>query len=242
MKEYFEKLYKESSDEYYKKIEQYLENDTKKFIITANPETFKISTKDKELEEALLNKENDIIPDGIAIVKCGKMLGYDIKERITGCDTAIKLLELANKKNKSLYLFGASKEVIEKMKDVIKNDYPNINLLGYSNGYEKDKDKIFKNIIKLKPDVCLVALGIPLQEKLINKYISKASKGIYMGVGGSFDVISGSKKRAPKVFIKLNLEWLYRIAKEPKRLKRFYESNIKFVLDIKKEAKKLSHK
>ena len=102
------------------------------------------------------------------------------------------------------------------------------------NGYEKDKDKVFLDIVSKKPDIVLVALGIPLQEKLIYKYLDKFEKGIFVGVGGSFDVISGHKKRAPKVFIKLNLEWLYRIMKEPSRLKRFYDSNVKFIFKVRK--------
>ena len=73
------------------------------------------------------------------------------------------------------------------------------------------------------------------QEKLIYKHLNSFKKGIFVGVGGSFDVISGTKKRAPKLFIKLNLEWLYRIVTEPKRLKRFYNNNIKFILKIRKE-------
>lgn len=76
---------------------------------------------------------------------------------------------------------------------------------------------MFEKIAKEKPDIVLVALGIPLQEKLIYKHLDQFNKGIFVGVGGSFDVISGHKKRAPKIFIKLNLEWLYRILKEPKR-------------------------
>ena len=83
------------------------------------------------------------------------------------------------------------------------------------------------------PDICFVAFGIPNQEKLIYRHLNKFKKGILVGVGGSFDVLSGSKKRAPKIFIKLNLEWLYRITSEPKRLKRFYESNIKYMFEIK---------
>lgn len=83
-----------------------------------------------------------------------------------------------------------------------------------------------------------MALGVPLQEKIIYENISKFEKGIFIGVGGTFDVLSGTKKRAPKIFIKLNLEWLYRIIKEPKRLKRFYENNIKFYLKVKRLAKK----
>jgi len=97
---------------------------------------------------------------------------------------------------------------------------------------------VFEEIASLKPDVCLVALGIPVQEKLIYKHLDKFEKGIFVGVGGSFDVISGTKKRAPEFFIKCNLEWLYRIAKEPKRLKRFYNSNVKFIFAVKKEFKK----
>ena len=125
------------------------------------------------------------------------------------------------------------------MVNKIKSEYPNINILGFSDGYVKDRDKVFKEIIKLKPDVCLVALGIPHQEKLIYKYLDKFDKGIFVGVGGSFDVLSGSKKRAPKIFIKLNLEWFYRIICEPKRLKRFWNNNVKFILNIRKEKKEM---
>jgi N-acetylglucosaminyldiphosphoundecaprenol N-acetyl-beta-D-mannosaminyltransferase len=112
------------------------------------------------------------------------------------------------------------------------DEYPNIKLVGATNGYIKDKDSVMEYIKTTKPDIVMLALGIPLQEKLIYKHIKVFKKGIFMGVGGSFDVLSGSKKRAPKIFIKLNLEWLYRIMCEPSRLKRFYDSNIKFMLDV----------
>ncbi len=237
MKEFFEVLYKKSANEYYIKLSKYLDNKQKKFIITANPETFKIALTDSQLKGAILNKDNDIIPDGIAIVKGAKHFKIEVKERITGCDTAIKLLELANQKKKAIYLFGAKEEVVERLVEVIKKNYSKIKILGFSNGYVEDKDKVFSEIVKLEPDICLVALGIPMQEKLIMKYISKVKKGIYMGVGGTFDVLSGYKKRAPKIFIKLNLEWLYRIVTEPKRLKRFYENNIKFLLSVYREKK-----
>ena len=100
-------------------------------------------------------------------------------------------------------------------------------------------DIVFKEIIKLKPDVVMVALGIPNQEKLIYKHLKEFKKGIFIGVGGSFDVISGSKKRAPKLFVKLNIEWLYRICKEPSRLKRFWNNNVKFIFKIQKMKKKV---
>lgn len=221
-------------------ISNNLKNNIKTFIITANPETYMLSEKDKEMYEILNNKDNLVVPDGIAIVKTANYLGYDIRERITGVEIAEHLLKLSNKNKYKVYLFGATKEVIELLENKIKKEYPNINLVGASNGYIKDKDSVMEYIKTTNPDIIMLALGIPLQEKLINKHIKDFKKGIFIGVGGSFDVLSGSKKRAPKIFIKLNLEWLYRIVSEPKRLKRFWNSNIKFIFKILKI--KLFHK
>ena len=234
MKTLFDKLYNKSEESFYKILEKNLKNDKKTFIVTANPETFMMSEKDEKMRELLLDKNTILVPDGIGIVKAARMINYDVKERIAGIDIANKLLELGDKQKKTIYLFGSKQEVIDSMKEGLKKDYPNLELVGASNGYEKDKDKVFEKIANVKPDIVLVALGIPLQEKLIYKHLDKFDKGIFVGVGGSFDVISGHKKRAPKIFIKLNLEWLYRILKEPKRLKRFYDSNVKFLFKVKK--------
>jgi len=237
MKVLFERLYSNGCESFYSKLKKWLKGEKKKFIVTANPETFIKSESDEEVRNLLLVKDTILVPDGIGIVKAARMLNYDIKERVTGIDIAYKLLEYGNELNKTIYLFGAKQEVIEDMKKVINNNYPNLQIVGAKNGYEKDKDKVFSDIVKKEPDIVLVALGIPAQEKLIYKHISKFKKGIFVGVGGSFDVISGHKKRAPKIFIKLNLEWLYRLLKEPSRLKRFYDSNIKFIFKIKKYKK-----
>ena len=228
-------LYKKNKKCCYELIENNLRISKKTFIVTANPETYMLSKKDEEMKSIIYNNENLIVPDGISIVKTASYFGIDLKERITGVDLCSYLLKLADENKYSLYLFGSTSDVIEKLVNVIKEKYSNINILGYSNGYEKDKDAIMKKIVKLNPDICLVALGIPYQEKLINKYIDIAKKGIYVGVGGSFDVLSGTKKRAPKIFIKLNLEWLYRLICEPKRLKRFINSNVKFIFEVRKK-------
>lgn len=238
MKELFDKLYSESEESFYKILNKNLKSNKKMFIVTANPETFMMSENDEEMRQLLLDKDTILVPDGIGIVKAARMINYNVTERIAGIDIANKLLELGNKEKKSIYLFGSKQEVIDSMKEVLKEKYPNLVLAGTANGYEKDKDKVFDKIAKTKPDIVLVALGIPLQEKLIYKHLNKFTKGIFVGVGGSFDVISGHKKRAPKIFIKLNLEWLYRILKEPKRLKRFYDSNVKFLFKIKKKDNK----
>ena len=123
-------------------------------------------------------------------------------------------------------------EVIEKMIKRIKSDYPNINIVGYSNGYINDADnKITDEIINLEPDYIFVAKGAPLQDEWINKVIQKTDKGLFMGVGGSFDVLAGEVKRAPEIWQKLNLEWLYRIAGDPKRWKRSMALP-KFVIEV----------
>ena len=229
MQEIFENIYNKSKEEYFNYLRKLLKNNDKKFIITVNPEIIMNSEKNNEIKEILINKNNSLVPDGISVVKKTKKYNIDIKERITGVDISEFLLKEANKNKNSIYLFGAKKEVISKLIEKIKSIYPNINILGYSDGYVKNKDKVMKEIINKKPDICMIALGVPNQELLINKYIDKVDKGIYIGVGGTFDVLSGCKKRAPQIFIKLNLEWLYRIICEPKRIGRFIKNNIVFM-------------
>ena len=197
------KIYQKSKEDFYQELSEWLIKKSKKIIITANPETFMISEKDQDLKKILSDSNNSLVPDGIAIVKACQKLGINIKERITGIEICEYLLNLANENSYSLYLFGAKEEVIEKLVKKIQTEYPNIKLLGYQNGYIKNKDEMMEKIVKKNPDICLVALGIPEQEKTIARHIKEAKKGIYIGVGGSFDVLSGVKKRAPKLFIKL---------------------------------------
>lgn len=237
MKNYFEKLYKNKVVDFYKIVDSNLQNQRKMFIITANPETFIYGNNNPNFSKILLNKDTTLIPDGISIVKGAKALNYPIVERITGIDLVNHLLEICEKENYKLSLLGAREEVLNKLVKVIKEKYPHIKLGTCMNGYTDDKDKFFEKAKKESPDICLVALGIPFQETIIYKHFNEFKKGIFIGVGGSFDVLSGFKKRAPKIFQKLNIEWLYRIIKEPKRLKRFYKNNIQFVFQLKKIKK-----
>ena len=229
MKDILEKIYNEEENIFYNILEDLLTTNKKKFIITVNPEIIMKSYKNIEIKEMLLNDNNILVPDGISIIKKAKQYNINIKERITGVDISSKALEICNKNKKSIYLFGSKKEVLDKLIININQKYPNINIVGFSDGYVEYKDKIMQEIISLSPDLILIALGVPNQELLINKYIEKAKKGVFIGVGGTFDVLSGCKKRAPKLFIKLNLEWMYRIICEPTRLKRFIQNNIVFM-------------
>lgn len=193
-----------------------------------------IGKENSEFDRVLKSEKITIVPDGIGVVKAANILNYDVKERVTGVEIVQGLFRILNQEQKKLYLFGAKKEVVTQLVEKVKKDYPNITISGYNDGYVEDKDSVFDEIANIQPDAVLVALGIPAQEMLIAKHYNRFEKGIFIGVGGSFDVLSGMKKRAPKIFIKLNLEWLYRILKEPSRFGRFYRSNVKFISEIKK--------
>lgn len=238
MKEYFKKIYKGTTEEFYKLAHDNLINENKMFVITANPETIMIAEENNDLKEAFFSKDSIVVPDGIGIVKGAKMLGIkEINKTITGIDFVKYLLEECNMHKKSLFLFGAKEEVVTTFEKKIKEQYSGIKVLGAVNGYTENKEKVFNDIKKKKPDVILVALGIPNQEVLIYNNLKGFDKGIFVGVGGTFDVLSGLKKRAPNIFLKHNLEWLYRITREPKRMKRFFKSNVKFLREIRKERK-----
>ena len=235
MREYFDRVYNKGKKNFYTFLEDKMKKNEKTFVVTANPETLMIANDNDKFKKCLLDDNTIIVPDGIGVLKGANMLGYKIPETITGVELCTELFEYGNKHKKSIYLFGAKPEVVELLAKKIKIDYPNLKVLGYENGYVEDKQKVFDEIEKLSPDLVLVALGIPAQELLINKNFEKFNKGIFIGVGGSFDVLSGTKKRAPKFFIKFHLEWLYRITTEPKRMKRFLDSNVKYLFKLSEE-------
>ncbi len=234
MKRFFEKLYKGSKSDFFEQVLTRLKNAERMFIVTANPEAFMFGKKDSEVEALLLDGAVTVVADGIGIVKGGQKIGIHITERIPGVDIAEQLLIWGGELKKKVFFLGSKQEVLDSMCRVCEEKYSGIEVVGAINGYGADKDADFAKIEEAKPDIILVALGIPAQEKLIYKHLSKFDKGIFVGVGGSLDVLSGTKERAPEFFIKNNLEWLYRIAKEPSRIKRFYNSNVKFLLKLKK--------
>lgn len=237
MKAYFDHLYTGGQAAFFQEASQALDQEHKLFVVTANPETF-MTGRANPAFDALLNKESAVIvPDGIGVVKAAGMMGMELEGRITGVDFVTALFQMAHEKQKSVYLYGAKPEVLNSLVERLKREYPGIELAGARDGYHNKDDDVFADMLRVKPDIVLVALGIPRQELLIDRYYDQFEKGIFVGVGGSFDVLSGMKKRAPKFFVKCNLEWLYRIVTEPKRLKRFYNGNVKFIFEIRREIK-----
>ena len=237
--DYLKKTFHGSEAAFHTLATKALENEEKLFVVTANPETMMIARNSEAFDKVLLSETTTIVPDGIGVIKGLESLGISTEGRVTGVALAAHLFAEASRLKKKIYLYGAKPEVNDKMAEVIAKEYPDAILVGRKHGYGFNGDEVFDEIVSLQPDVILVALGIPAQELLIHKHLDRLEKGVLVGVGGSFDVLSGTKKRAPKLFVKLNLEWLYRIACEPKRIKRFYQSNVKFFSVLKKERKAL---
>lgn len=192
----------------------------KTFLVTANPEIVMYAQEDQEYMQ-LLHDADFVAPDGIGIVRAARKLNMPIKERVPGFELMIGLLELANLYKKRVYFIGAQEEVVEKAVENVKQRWPDVEIAGYHNGYfnHSSPEKI-QMVQATKPDIVLVAFGFPRQEKWIKHYLSTADSGIAIGVGGSFDVLSGKAKRAPNWAQKLHVEWLYRLAKQPSRYRR----------------------
>ncbi|MFS0817799.1 WecB/TagA/CpsF family glycosyltransferase [Lysinibacillus sp. 1P01SD] len=197
-----------------------IEQQEKTFVVTANPEVV-MQANENSTVMSYLQQATYICADGIGVVKAAQILGDSLPERVTGYDTMVRLLEVGQQKRFKIYLLGAQKETIEKTVANINKDYPNVDVVGYHDGYfDWNNNDLANEIATLQPDLVFVALGVPRQEKWITENLEKFSKGVFIGVGGSFDVIAGTVKRAPVIWQKLNLEWLYRLLRQPSRFGR----------------------
>lgn len=208
-------------------------NHEQHFIVNINPEIAVTNYKNEELKTKL-NKQKYQIPDGSGIVWAIKKKYKKECQRITGIDLMQKLCEKSQEYSSNIYLYGSAEGIADKAKIELKKSFPNIHIVGTSNGYEYTED-VVKKIEKMPIDILFVGIGSPKQEEFILKYKDRLKNiKILMPVGGSFDVIGKSKKRAPKWMQKYNIEWLYRLFQEPKRIFRQFKL-IKFVYLVFKE-------
>lgn len=189
-------------------------------IVTINPEMIEMGEKDERLGKILKNADL-IIPDGVGIKLALRFRGIK-QEQIAGIDFARSLINICADNDYSVAFVGAQEEVVNRAVENIKKETPNLNVVYKHNGYYDDEDVIIDEILAAEPKVVLVAMGVPRQEFFIDKLKSKKNDIILIGVGGSFDVWSGFTKRAPVVWQKLGLEWLYRTIKQPERFKRIF--------------------
>lgn len=210
-------------------LENFLKSEKLNRIYTPNTEIVMAAKKDKNLRD-LINQADLVTADGIGLVIGSKLRKLPLKERVTGYDMSLELLNIANRDNLNLYLLGAGEGVAKRAAENIKRDYKNINVVGFHNGFfkgshngyenSKEENDIIDEINSKKTDIIFVGLGFPKQEIFIDKNLNKINAKIIIGNGGVIDVLAGEAKRAPDIFIKLNLEWFYRLIKNPSRIKR----------------------
>lgn len=220
---------KVSLDEAVNIVEEFLKEEGAKTIYTPNTEIIMEAREDENLKE-ILNSGDLIIPDGIGLIYASKIKKKPLKERVTGFDLSMKILEIANKNGYSLFLLGGKEGVSKEAGENILKKYPNIKIAGYNNGYFKgahigypgheEEIEVIEKINSSNPDILFVGFGAPKQEKWMDLYKDKLNCKVLIGNGGTMDILAGKVKRAPEIYQKLGLEWFYRLVKEPSRIKR----------------------
>ncbi|MBR3576987.1 MAG: WecB/TagA/CpsF family glycosyltransferase [Clostridia bacterium] len=190
-------------------------------VFTPNSEIILSAYKDENFKN-IINSASLCTADGIGVIYASKIFGTPIPERCSGYDISLELIKQMSKTGSSVYLFGASPGVAETAKKKIEEANPGINIVGYHDGYfdAEEEKNIINDINEKKPNLLFVCLGSPKQEKWIYDNLDKLDINAALGLGGCLDVYAGNVKRAPKIFIKLGLEWFYRLIKEPKRFFR----------------------
>lgn len=196
-------------------------NKTCKMVFAPNVEFIMMAQKDKEFFN-LLQESSLSTPDSIGVIIGAKLQKKAFKERIPGQSYFRKVIELSNEKGYSIYLLGGEPGIPEKTKENLQKLYPNVNIVGLHNGYfdENVEKEIIKEINSLQPNVLFVALGAPKQEKWIKEHANELKVDIAAGQGGTYDYEAGKIKRAPLWVQKIGMEWLWRLIREPSRIKR----------------------
>ena len=189
-------------------------------IVTINPEMYTEAENNPEFKK-ILDEAELIVPDGIGIKIGLKLKGYNV-ERVPGIDFARTLLDWCAKNNKPVAIIGSKEEVISKAVENLKNEISGLDIVYYHNGYFDNNEEIYNSLKEANARLVLVALGSPKQEFFIYKAKQVLPPCLMIGIGGSLDVWSGNVKRAPKIYQKLCIEWLYRTICQPERLKRIF--------------------
>jgi len=199
-------------------------------IVTINPEMIEFGLKNSEFAQ-ILSGADLVMPDGVGIQIGLKIKGINA-QRIAGIEFSYRLIEECAKSGFPIALIGAKPNILQKASEKLKSDIENLNIAYAMDGYFEDKEQVLNALAENKPRFVLVALGSPKQERFIKEARKLLPEALMIGVGGSFDVWSGEVERAPAIFQKLGIEWLYRTVKEPYRLKRIFPTLPLFFLRV----------
>lgn len=210
-------------------------------VVTPNAEIAEMCIEDETVNQIILSAEI-ILPDGAGIITAAEILGTPLKEKVAGVEFGMELIRHAEKHGYSLFFLGGKPSVAETAAEKLKETYKNLKIAGTHDGYfEKtgaENDAVIEEINASNADILFVCLGAPTQEIWSMKNRKRlTSVRLAACLGGSLDIYAGTAKRAPKIFIKLRLEWFYRLLREPKRLGRMMKIP-KYLRHVKKTAKR----
>ena len=206
------------------------------YMVTPNPEIVMAAWENAELHDAICNADL-VIPDGIGVVKAARIIGTPLKERLPGIEIGEAILEYAAQTGKSVFLLGAKPGVADAAKEKMQETYPGLNVCGTNDGYFKDDGPVVEKINAAQPDFLMVCLGAPKQELFMAKYGEATGCHLLMGLGGSMDIFAGVAQRAPEFYCKHNLEWFYRLIKNPSRIGRMMKLPL-FLVHVSGEKRK----
>ncbi len=190
-----------------------------KWMVTPNPEIVWTCRENEKLKKAV-EGASLVLPDGIGVVYGAKILGRPLKAKVGGADFAAKLLGIMGQKGKKVFLLGSKPGVAEAAADKMRELYPGLIVCGVNDGYFKDSGPVVEKINEAAPDFLMVCLGAPKQEEWMLDNAPALNVRLMAGLGGTLDVFAGTAKRAPQWMLRLNLEWLYRLCKQPSRIGR----------------------
>lgn len=204
------------------------------YVVTPNPEIVELCRKDNAFM-GIVNRAALVLPDGIGVIYASKILGEQLRGKVAGIDFAENLVAAMAKEGMRLYLLGAKPGIAEKAGSKLCEKYPGLIVAGCRDGYFSDDQEVVDALNDAGgADVVFVCLGAPKQEKFIAAHMEEMHATLFCGLGGSLDVFAGEVKRAPDLFIKLGLEWFYRLLKQPSRFGRMMKLP-KFLLVVIRE-------
>ncbi len=215
-------------------VEKYIQTKTPLHLMGVNADKLNEAQRNEQMKR-IINSCGVINADGASVIWASRFLKKPLPERVAGIDLMESLVVRSAQKGYRIYLLGARQEVVEKTASNLQMKNSNLIIAGVHNGYfqETDWPDISEKLRKANPDIVFVGITSPVKENLIEYLQAEGHKAVFMGVGGSFDVISGKIPRAPLWMQKAGLEWLFRVMQEPRRLfRRYFAGNFIFVVSI----------
>lgn len=211
-----------SFDECVGRLSGYLKDKKGAQVVTINPEMFETAKKNEEFKNIVSTAEF-VVPDGVGVKLALKLKGIN-QPTIPGVELSEALIDYCAKNGLNIALIGTKEDILQDAVSNLRKKYENLKISYSRNGFftSEEENKIISEISQSSPSLVLVALGSPKQELFIKKCREQLKESVFIGVGGSFDVWANRVERAPLIFRKLWLEWLYRTIKEPKRFKRIF--------------------